>query len=125
MPTFMTQFAFEPDAWPALIERPERLAGRLVDALENKLGGRLVNLYFCFGLGQWDGVIVYEAPDDITATAVLVAAIARSSHVSASQTTKLLTREEFAAALRKASTVSYDGPPGPVADQPQNSQQTI
>lgn len=107
----MTQFAYEPDAWPALMERPERLAGRLVDALENKLGGRLVNLYFCFGLGDWDGVIVYEADDDVTATAILVATIAQSRHVKASQTTKLLSMEEFSAALAKASTVSYDGPP--------------
>jgi uncharacterized protein with GYD domain len=108
----MTQFAYEPDAWPALIERPERLAGRLVDALENKLGGRLVSLYFCFGLGEWDGVIVYEAPDDITATAILVATIARSRHVRTSRTTKLLSTEEFAEALGKASAVTYDGPPG-------------
>ena len=87
MPLYMTQFAYADEAWPALMEHPERLAGRLVDVLEKKLGARLVTLAFCFGLGEFDGVLIFEAPDDSTATAVLVGAVSSSRHVKGSKTT--------------------------------------
>src|SRR4051812_41536493 len=106
----MTQFAYLDQAWPALMEHPERLAARLTDVLETKLGGRLVTLAFCFGLGEFDGMLIFEAPDDSTATAILVAAVASSRHVKKSKTTKLLTAEEFANALRSAQAASAGAP---------------
>jgi uncharacterized protein with GYD domain len=111
MSLYMTEFAYSDEAWPSLLERPERLATRLVDVLERQLGGRLVLLAFCFGLGEYDGVLIYEAPDDATATAVLVAALTSSRHVTASKTRKLLSAAEFTAALTMAHGVSGGGPP--------------
>lgn len=107
----MTQFAYRPDAWEALRQHPDRLAGRLRNALEDELGGRLLDLYFCFGMGEWDGFLVFEADDDVQAQAILVGALAGSRHVERTHTEKLLTPDELGAALSKAASVSYGPPP--------------
>ena len=111
MPLFLTEFAYADEAWPALMQHPERLGGRLHDALEKRLGGRLVTLAFCFGLAESDGVLLFEAPDDSTATAIVVHALTSSKHVKHAKTTKLLTSEEFADALRKAQAASEEPSP--------------
>jgi transposase len=67
--------------------------------LLGKLGGQLVELHY--GFGEYDGFLIYEASDEVTATATVLAAIA-SGHVKAIQTTTLLTVEQAMAAMRKA-----------------------
>jgi uncharacterized protein with GYD domain len=111
MPLYMTQFAYRRDAWEALKENPERVAGRVVSALEDEFGGRLVSLNFFFGLGRFHGVLTFEAADDTTATAILLASLS-SPHIESSETAKLLTVDEFSDALRRAGGVTYQGPPG-------------
>ena len=37
-----------------------------------KLGGKMLQLYYCFG--DFDGMVIYDAPDNTTATAVVMAA---------------------------------------------------
>jgi uncharacterized protein with GYD domain len=106
MSLYMTQFAYTADAWAALINNPVD-RGQAFQQLAQKLGARMVNLYYCFG--EYDGVLIIEAPDDTTATALILAAIA-PGHVKSTKTTRLLTVEETMEAMRKAGGMSYQGP---------------
>ena len=75
-------------------------AGRpLLDAV----GGKLLGGGFSFG--EYDVTILIEAPDDETAAAVPVA-VAAGGAIRSSKTTKLLSGEQWVAALRKASDVA-------------------
>ena len=106
MPLYMTRFAYTPEAWAAFAKKPEdrrAIFGELVE----KLGGRLVSFYYCFG--EYDGLAIYEAPDEATATATIITAIA-PGHLKATETTVLITVEDTIEAMRKASPEQYRGP---------------
>ena len=106
MPLYMTQFSYTPEAWAALLRNPadrSEALGRLAE----QLGGKLVSLYYAFG--DYDGVFIGEAPDDVTAAAVVLAAVS-PGHVKAVKTTRLLTVEEALEAMRKAGGATYRGP---------------
>ncbi len=63
--------------------------------------------YFCFG--EYDIVVIGELPDDSTATAFALAAMS-PGHLKTYRTTKLFTAEETMEAMRKASSLSFQGP---------------
>jgi uncharacterized protein with GYD domain len=62
-------------------------------------GGRLVSWYLSFG--EYDGLLIYEAPDDASAGALILAA-ARREHLGATKTTPLFTEEESSQIMRRA-----------------------
>ena len=66
MPVYMTQFAYTPEAWAALIRNPEDRSQVLGDHLE-KVGGKLLCFYYAFS--EYDGVAIFEAPDETAAAA--------------------------------------------------------
>lgn len=116
MGLYMTQFAYTSNAWAALAKNPQDRAKVFSDLLQT-MEGRLHNLYYCFG--EYDGVVLFEAPDDTSAVATIIAAIA-PGHVKSVRTTKLLTVEEAMEALRKAGGATYEAPlapPHPFAPQ--------
>jgi uncharacterized protein with GYD domain len=106
MPLYMTQFAYTSDAWAALAKNPQNRE-EVLRALIEKLGGRLVCFYYAFG--EYDGVFVWEAPDETTATAGILAAIS-PGHVKAIKTTVLLTTQQTIEAMRKAGAQAYQAP---------------
>jgi uncharacterized protein with GYD domain len=106
MPRYMTQFAYTADAWATLTKNPANRAEPL-GALIEKLGGRLIDLYYCFG--DYDGVVLFEAPDDVSATSVILAATA-PGHVKSIKTTRLLSVDETMEAMQKAGGGSYPRP---------------
>ncbi len=106
MALYMTQFAYTSDAWAALAKNPED-RGRVFAALVEKLGGRFRDIYYCFG--EYDGLVLYDAPDNATASAIIVAATA-PGHLKATKTTPLFTMSDTMALLRKAGGASYRGP---------------
>ncbi len=106
MPTYMTQFAYTADAWAALVKKPED-RGQVVRGLVEKMGGRYVNLYYHFG--EYDGTLLFEAPDDPTANSIILAAIS-PGHLKATRTTRLFSVEETLESLRKAAKVPYRAP---------------
>jgi uncharacterized protein with GYD domain len=105
---YMTQFAYTADAWAALAKNPQD-RGQVVAALTEKLGGKFREIYYCFG--DYDGLIIFEAPDNATAAAIIVAAIA-PGHLKAAKTTPLFTMSDTMALLRKAGTATYQAPKG-------------
>ncbi len=108
MPLYMTQFAYTPEAWTAMVRNPEDRS-TAVRGLAETLGGRLVSFYFSFG--EYDGVIISEAPDETTAAAILMAAVT-PGHLKTIKTTVLLSAEEGMEAMRKAGAVTYQAPGG-------------
>lgn len=106
MSHYMLQFAYTADTWAALRLNPvDRTA--TVSALAEKLGCRLISLYYHFG--EYDGVAIFEAPDDTAANALAIAATA-PGHLKATRTTRLMTPSEAVAAMRKAKSADFEAP---------------
>lgn len=108
MPLYMTQFAYTPQAWAALTEHPEDRA-EVFGALAASMGAKMHSLHYCFG--DYDGVIITEAPDETTVLSIILAAIS-PGHVKATKTTTLFTPQQAVAAMRKAGSSSYRAPTG-------------
>ncbi len=112
MPTYMSQFSYATETWQQLANNPEDRSDAIEPLLES-LGGRLIAVYYAFG--DYDGVVIFEAPDGTTAAAAVIAAIL-PGHVASVKTTRLLTVDEMQAALGKikivAEKTSYDRPGG-------------
>jgi uncharacterized protein with GYD domain len=102
----MTQFSYTKEAWAALVKKPED-RGAVFKKLVEALGGRLVNIYYC--MGEYDGVVIYEAPDEVTTMAGVLAAIT-PGHLKATKTTVLYTMEQAMEAMGKAAKLTYAGP---------------
>ena len=106
MPVYVTQFAYTPEAWAAFTDNPEDRRAPVREQVES-MGGRLICWYLSFG--EYDGLTIYEAPDDATAGAVVLAA-ARRGHLRATKTTRLFTAEEGMEMMRRAGGTAYRGP---------------
>jgi uncharacterized protein with GYD domain len=106
MSHYMAQFAYTAETWAALRSNPtDRTAA--VSGLAEKLGCRLVGLYYTFG--EYDGIMIFEAPDDTAANALMVAALA-PGHIKATRTTRLMAPSEVVAALRRSQGADFKAP---------------
>src|SRR5690242_7603598 len=106
MALYMVQAAYTAEAWAAMTKNPQDRTVALTELMQ-KLGDRLIGHYYCFG--EYDAVTIFEAPDDTTASATVLAAIS-PGHVKMVKTTKLFTVQETMEAMRKAGSVTYQGP---------------
>jgi uncharacterized protein with GYD domain len=106
MPLYMSQFAYTSEAWAALTQNPEDRSEAIGGLLE-AMGGRLVSFYNSFG--EYDGLIIFEAPDESTAAATLLAAIT-PGHLKSLKTTVLLSAEAGVDAMRRAGEMTYRRP---------------
>ena len=106
MPLYLWQGAYAPEAWAALVEKPENRISAVRPAIE-KLGGKIRNAFFCFG--EYDIILLLEMPDNISAAA-LTMAIAAGGACKAAKTTVLMSAEDGLAAMKKASTSGYHAP---------------
>jgi uncharacterized protein with GYD domain len=106
MALYMTQFSYTGEAWAALAKNPVNRRQAIAGLFE-KVGGRLIELYYC--LGEYDGVVISEAPDDSAVVSALVAVVG-AGHVKSIRTTKLLSADEMVAALKKAGSIAYGAP---------------
>ncbi len=106
MAFYMIQGAYTAEALATLAKNPQDRSAP-VRELVQKLGGRLVGFYFCFG--EYDVVALSELPDDSAATALALAAVS-PGHLKAYKTTKLFTVEETMEAMRKAGSLAFQGP---------------
>ena len=108
MSLYMTQFSYTTEAWQAMVKNPQNRSDILKNLIE-QLGGNLIDLYFCFG--EFDGVAVYEYPDDITCVSGVLAVVS-AGHLKTVKTTKLLTADELLTSMQKANPIAYPGPKG-------------
>ncbi|HLG64657.1 MAG TPA: GYD domain-containing protein [Ktedonosporobacter sp.] len=108
MALYMVQFAYTPEALATMRKNPQDRRAPVRELIE-QCGGRMVGFYYCFG--EYDGVTLYEVPNDTAATAIAMTAIS-SGFLKISRTTKLFTVEETMEAMRKATTLTLQGPSG-------------
>ena len=106
MPHFLTQVAYNEQAWQSLVSNPQDRLDAIRPVVE-KLGGRVVNAYFAFG--DYDFVLITELPDNVSAAALAIAASAGGACKSV-KTTPLMENAEGLEALRKAATSGYRAP---------------
>jgi uncharacterized protein with GYD domain len=107
MPLYLTRFSYTPATWARLIEHPEDRRKAAKGYIES-VGGTLHGSWYAFG--AHDGCTLWEAPDDVSMAAVVLA-IGGGGGLSSIETTKLLTVEETVDALGKAAAITYR-PPG-------------
>jgi uncharacterized protein with GYD domain len=106
MPLYMIQAAYTAEAIATMAQHPQDRSVPVREMVE-KLGGRMIGFYFCYG--EYDVVTLIELPDDNSATAVALAAMS-PGHLKAYKTTKLFTVEETIEAMRKAGNLGFRGP---------------
>ena len=107
MPMYMTRFSYTPETWARLIKNPEdrrKAAAAYVESVGGKLHG------FWYAFGSHDGVGLWEAPDNGSIAAVVLA-ISSGGAVTNVETTVLLSVEDTLAALSTAQGITYK-PPG-------------
>lgn len=105
MPFYMCQFAYTSEAWTSMTKNPQDRS-KPMGELAQKLGSRVVGLYYYFG--DYDGLLLFEAPDDVTANAVIVASMA-PGHLKVTRTTRLFTPTETVEIMRKAGGITFGG----------------
>lgn len=109
MPFYLTQAKLSKDAIQAMMAKPQDRSGPVAKLLQ-AVGGKLHHYFFAFG--EYDVVLLYEAPDNASAAAPLLTAVGAGS-VAASKTTVLMAMDEAMTAMRKASAASGQyQPPG-------------
>jgi uncharacterized protein with GYD domain len=101
----MYQFSYTPETWTALENVPEDRRIAVRDLLD-RIGGRLLEIYYTFD--EYDGIVFFEAPDDIAAKAAIVDIFA-PGHLKTIRPTQLFTVEETMQAMHKADKLSFDG----------------
>ena len=106
MPIYMSQFTYTNEALEALAKQPEDRSEVFRKQVE-KLGGKVHAFYHC--MGEYDGVTIYEVPDEATASA-LILSVKGPGHLKEIKTTELHTVETAMEGMRKASEQSYQGP---------------
>ena len=98
MSYYLFQARYTADALKAMVDTPQDREAAARPLIES-VGGKLHNLFFCFGAE--DVMAIIEAPDD-EAMAACALAVGASGAFSSGATTKLMTSAEAMAAMAKA-----------------------
>ncbi len=106
MAMYLTRFSYTPETWARLTQNPEdrRDAAR---AYIESVGGKLHGFWYAFG--EFDGYNLWEAPDNVSIAAVVLA-IGGGGALSKIETIPLLTVEETLDALDRAQSIGYRKP---------------
>ena len=107
MPLYLSRFSYTAETWARLIQNPEDRR-KAAQAYIESVGGKLHGFWYAFG--SYDGVNLWEAPDNVSMAAVALA-ITSGGALSSLDTTVLLTVDETIEALGKVEQVKYR-PPG-------------
>jgi len=107
MAYYLIQIAYTPEAWAAQIKNPQNRVEAVRPVME-KLGGSFEGAWYAFG--EYDVIAICNMPDNVSAAAFSLAAMAGGA-VKAFKTTPLMTTEEGIEAMKKAGAAGYR-PPG-------------
>lgn len=89
MPTYISLVNLSEAGYREFKNAPERL--RAFDEAAKMAGGKIIGFYLV--MGQYDYVVITEAPDDQTAARLILGSIAQGS--VRTQTMRAFPREEF------------------------------
>ena len=107
MPLYLSRFSYTPETWNKLAKQPEDRR-KAAQAYIESVGGKLHGFWYAFG--THDGYNLWEAPDNVSMAAVVLA-ISGGGALSSLETTVLMSVEETLEALRKVEGSRYR-PPG-------------
>jgi uncharacterized protein with GYD domain len=102
MTLYMYQASYTAKSMAAQIKEPQDPVEAIRPTLE-ALGARILVAGFPFG--EYDVLVVYEAPDDMTAASVAMA-VGAAGEVKSAKTTRLLSGHEWIESLRKRRIVN-------------------
>jgi uncharacterized protein with GYD domain len=108
MPFYLATFSYTPEAWSQLINKPEDRR-EVVRALAEGIGGKLHGFWYAFG--DYDGLVLFEAPNNAAAGAVAARALSGGA-LKSYATTVLFTVEEAVEMLKQAQHLTYQPPGG-------------
>ena len=103
---YMYQASYTAKSMAAQLKEPQDPVVAIRPALED-LGAKILVAGFPFG--EYDVLVVYEAPDDMTAASVAMA-IAAAGEVKSGKTTRLLSGQEWLDSLRKRRIINMRKP---------------
>lgn len=109
MPLYLSKFSYTPATWARLIESPENRRDAAQSYIES-VGGSLHGFWYAFG--AHDGYTLWEAPDNVSMAAVVLA-IGAGGALTSVDTTVLITVEDTMEAMRRAGDVRYRTPGSP------------
>lgn len=98
VPHYLGQFTYHRKTWAALMKQPEDRA-EVVGRSMAQVDARLLSFYYCHG--KYDGLMIFEAPDDVVAEAVAIAGVG-AGHLKDLEVTRLLSMEESLSAMQIA-----------------------
>src|ERR1700735_642777 len=107
MALYMYQASYTAKSMAAQLRDPEDPVEAISAALED-VGAEIV--VDAVPLGEYDLLVVYEAPDDMTAASVAMA-VAAAGEVKSAKTTRLLSGQEWLAPLRTSRVVHHPKAP--------------
>ena len=102
MTLYMYQASYTAKSMAAQLREPQDPV-ELIRPTMDELGAKIMVAGFPFG--EYDLLIVYEAPDDMTAASVAMA-VAAAGEVKSAKTTRLLSGQEWLESLRKRRIVT-------------------
>jgi uncharacterized protein with GYD domain len=102
MALYMYQASYTAKSMAAQLKEPLDPVEAFRPTLE-ELGATMVVAGFPFG--EYDLVVVYDAPDDMTAASVAMA-VAAEGEVKSARTTRLLSGQEWLESLRKRHVIT-------------------
>jgi len=102
MALYMYQASYTAKSMAAQLRDPRDPVDAIKSALE-EVGATIVVAGFPFG--EYDMLVVYEAPDDMTAASVAMA-VAAEGEVKSAKTTRVLSGQEWVESLRKRHIVN-------------------
>jgi uncharacterized protein with GYD domain len=106
MPTYLSRFSYTPEATKALVHSPQ---DRAKSAAESAAALGVEVKGFWYALGEFDGVLLAEAPNN-AAMAALAMLVGQSGTLSRFETTALLDMSEAQDAMRAAAGASFTTP---------------
>jgi uncharacterized protein with GYD domain len=105
MPLYLGRFKYSAGAMKAMIDSPQDRGAAAAQTAES-LGCKLHGMWWT--LGEYDGVFLVEAPDDVTVVALSMA-VGASEQIS-TEATALLDMNDAQEAMRKAAAANFRPP---------------
>jgi uncharacterized protein with GYD domain len=107
MPLYLAQFAYTAETWTALAQNPQNRE-EVLRGLAEQFGCRLI--FFAYAFGEYDGIGIYEAPDEATFASYVLAGTMTGNY-KALKTTVLVSADAMVGILRQAGSRPFQ-PPG-------------
>ena len=103
MAFYLLQVGYTPEAWAAMVKKPQDRIEAVRPAVE-KHGGKVVSGYVAFG--DYDVVAILDMPDNVSAAAFAMA-VAAGGACNKVKTTPLMSTQEGVEAMKKAGGSAY------------------